>query len=120
ADSRAPHANLDVVDARFGLGNIFEPETSLGEALDEGFHSGFPPAKSAALARARINECRLFALRALRPCRNWRPGLLRSASWRTVGGPGFPVGFLHFGYGVGKKTEHVAEAAPHALPPVLA
>jgi hypothetical protein len=46
ADSRAKHANLHVADAGFRLGNIFEPETSLGATLNESFHSGIPLAKS--------------------------------------------------------------------------
>jgi hypothetical protein len=45
ANSRAKDANLDVVDSRFGLGNVFEPEATLDAALNESFHSGIPPTK---------------------------------------------------------------------------
>ena len=39
ANAGGQHANLDVVDAGFGLGNIFEPQSAFGAAFDEGFHS---------------------------------------------------------------------------------
>jgi hypothetical protein len=53
ANSRAKHANLHVVDAGFGLGNIFEPETPLSAAFNKGLHSGSPPAKSAGSAKSK-------------------------------------------------------------------
>src|ERR1700682_617128 len=84
ADSRAKHANLDVVDAGLGLGNIFEPEASRGPALNEGFHSECPPALLAGSAKVRIRERRLFALRPLRACGDWSPGPFRPVSRRAV------------------------------------
>src|SRR6266852_6763617 len=38
ADARGEHANLDVVNAVFGFGNVFEPQSAFGAAFDEGFH----------------------------------------------------------------------------------
>src|SRR6187402_12023 len=38
ADAGAIHVDKHVVDAYFGPGNIFEPETRLRIAFDEGFH----------------------------------------------------------------------------------
>ena len=62
ANSRAQHANFDVVDAGFGLGNIFEPQASLGAALNEGFHSGCPPALSVRFGKG--TNSRMPAIRA--------------------------------------------------------
>ena len=62
---------------------------------------------------------RLFSLY---PPRAWGErgfGLFRSAAWRTVSSLRSPVGFFHFGNGVGKQAEYVAEAAANALPPIL-
>src|SRR5215469_11358453 len=38
ANSRGEDTNFDVVDARLGVRNIFEPQAPLGTAFDEGFH----------------------------------------------------------------------------------
>ena len=38
ADAGLEDANLDVVDADLGLGDVFEPETFFGARLDQGFH----------------------------------------------------------------------------------
>ena len=38
ADAGLEDADLDVVDAGFGFGDVFEPETFFGARLDQGFH----------------------------------------------------------------------------------
>src|SRR5665213_225128 len=46
ANSRAKHANFDVIDAGLRLGDIFEPEPWLGATFNECFHSRYPLARS--------------------------------------------------------------------------
>src|SRR5580704_6364650 len=69
--------------------------------------------------RNQNRKCGLFALRAFRDRRDWGAGPFRPLTRQTIRLLGFSIGFFHFGYGVGQKTEDVAETAAHALPPVL-
>ena len=67
ANARAQHANLDVVDAGFGLGNIFEPQASRVAALNEGFHPGFPNIRRSRL-RSLIASSWSARFEAVSPC----------------------------------------------------